>query len=154
MIAHQPWKPPGRKPQGPKPQGHLLRSVGRIGFALAGGGLFALLAWEPSSPRGTDEIDERPHKADRPDRLSLHERESRWIRRDGGSANVDRDDGALRSADPWGVAMLETSKRFDTNEDVDIGSEPGSSTEVRTWFTATADGGLRGTPIRDSRGPP
>ncbi len=154
MIAHQPWKPPELKPPGLKPQRHLLRSVGRIGFALAGGGLFALLAWEPSPPRGTDDHGERLHKADRPDRLSLHERESRWIRRDVASANVDRDDGALRSADHWGVATLDTGKRFETSRDVDIGSEPGSSTEVRTWFTATADGGLRGTPIRDSRGPP
>lgn len=144
MIAHHHTEPHWRR----------IRSAGRIGFALAGGGLFALLAWEPVQKYATGDSDSRLSNADRPGRHDASDLQDDWNRRDALSTRFKRDDSQIRSPDPWGVATIETGKRFDSNRERDIGSEPGSSTEVRSWFTATADGGLRATPIRDSRGPP
>lgn len=135
-----------------EPRWRRLRSVGRIGFALAGGGLFALLAWEPPPKNdGTREDARWEGPSARPERQA---------RADGGpvlrddAAALHRDDRALRSPDPWGAATLGTGKRIESDRDLSTASQPEASTAVRTWFTATADGGLRSTPIRDSRGPP
>lgn len=117
-----------------------LRTVGRMGLALAGGGVFALLAWQP---RQTQNTPVRQTDADRFDTVDSQS----------AAALQDIPDRRSGLGSP-GVAAIEPKGRPETAQITSVAAVDGPSNEKRTRITTIAEGSGRSNPMAPPRGPP
>ena len=130
-----------------------LRAVGRMGLALAGGGVFAFLAWQPrhvqdTTARRTGAVGPvaagRPATADSQSAAALREPAAAL-------------EGILsRRSGPGspGVATIEPKVRPEPARVTDVAAPAGSSDDQRTRVTTIAEGSGRSNPMAPPRGPP
>jgi len=130
-----------------------LRAIGRVVLALAGGGVFAFLAWQP---RRTHDAPAQETGADRHEargRLAAADRESAAALR----PQADTSEGmASRRSGPVspGMAAIEPKGRPDATWAPDAEAAAGASKDERTRVTTIAEGSGRSNPMASPRGPP
>lgn len=130
-----------------------LRAVGRMGLALAGGGVFAFLAWQP---RQAQETPARQTGMDRPavkDPLATTDSQSASAPQE--SAFEMKGILSQRSSPVSpDVAAIEPKGRPETPQVTGVAAPTGSSDAERMRVTTVAEGSGRSNPMASPRGPP
>lgn len=124
-----------------------LRWAGRMGLALAGGGLFAFLAWQP---RQTQDTPARQSGADR-----LNTADSQFASTPKESAVAMKGILSRRSGPGSpGVAAIEPKGRPEDAHATGVAAADGPSNAQQTRVAAIAEGSGRSNPMAPPRGPP
>ncbi len=130
-----------------------LRAVGRMGLALAGGGVFAFLAWQPRQAQDTPARQPGAVGPAAEDRLATADSQSADVLRESAAALegiLSRRSGA---GSP-GVAAIEPKGRPEAAQVTGVAALAGASNAERTRVTTIAEGSGRSNPMAPPRGPP
>lgn len=125
-----------------------LQIVGRMGFALCGGGLFAFLAWNPTPNTKHDENNKHRKEVLAAVGMTAADLEVASARA------LMNAPARYTTPEAWGTAAIRTGQRSEFPSDPTLEDDTAAADKDDLWIIATAEGRINETWVKHSRGPP